>query len=99
MRMTHLGPHYILPPHFPQQWGKRWMSIPQCWVWDWEVSKPCALWYKKVVHRYPGYIGGKLGFSSGFGVILDLWIHKAVLELFLFPPPFPLEDVSVDLCL
>lgn len=30
----------------------------------------------------PKSMEGKLGFPSGFGVILDLWIHKTVLEHF-----------------
>lgn len=58
------------------------MSIPQRWGAGRVASNPGVLWYKKVLHRDPEYMQGKLGFPGGFGVISDLWIPKAVLEHF-----------------
>lgn len=36
----------------------------------------------KVLHRDPDLMQEKLGFPATLGAVLDLWIHKAVLEHF-----------------
>lgn len=45
-----------------------------------EVSILHILGKEKVLHRDPECLQEKLGFPADLGIILDLWIHKAVLE-------------------